>query len=100
MLRLLLYIYRALLYQKIFERTSRKEKITKERIYRCVFRNVLYDNPHAIHGAGIFVCRKWGEIYRIVESDGFKSKYSIFKWHKETFNGSKKGSLEGDYEGS
>lgn len=36
----------------------------------------------------------------MMESTGIKSEYSIFKRHKEPFNGSKKGSLKGDYKGS
>ncbi len=39
-------------------------------------------------------------MYMVMESIGLKSEYSIFKWHKETFNGSKKVSSKGDYEGS
>lgn len=35
-----------------------------------------------------------------MESAGIKSEYSIFKWHRKPFNGSKKDSLKGDYKGS
>lgn len=35
-----------------------------------------------------------------MESAGLKSEYSISERHKEPFNGSKKGSLKGDYKGS
>ena len=36
----------------------------------------------------------------MMESTGLKSEYSILKRHKETFNGSQKGSLKGDDKGS
>ncbi len=36
----------------------------------------------------------------VMESIGIKSEYSIFKWHQQPFNGSRKGSLKGDYKGS
>jgi len=39
-------------------------------------------------------------MYMVMESIGLKSEYSIFERHWETFNGSKKVSSKGDYEGS
>lgn len=35
-----------------------------------------------------------------MESVGVENEYLIFKRHQEPFNGSKKGSLKGDYKGS
>ncbi len=35
-----------------------------------------------------------------MESTGLKSEYSLFKRHKEPFNGSEKGSSKGDDKGS
>jgi len=35
-----------------------------------------------------------------MESAGIKSEYSILKRQQEPFDGSKKGSLKGDYKGS